>query len=158
MQQLTDHKVTVLLNLLDFQLHEIQRRQDREQQLFQWSTSLLLAIFGVVTALFGTTAQTPFPDTIKLLASIMVLLPISFTIYWIFRLSSQAVQNAATVERIQELLLLFDTTYYGATSPYPGSWQGNFATDLRRRRTPMYYAIILSTMAVCVVLLLWLVL
>lgn len=156
--QLTDTKVTILLNALDFQLHEIQRRQDREQQIFQWSTSLLLTIFGVVTALYSTTSTTPFPALIKVLASLMVSLPILFSTYWIFRLSSQAVNNAATVERIQNLLLLFDTSYYGAESPYPQTWHGSLARNLRKRRTPLYYALILGTMALCVVLAIWVVL
>ncbi len=158
MDQLTDREVTILLNALDFQLSEIQRRQDREQQIFQWSTSVLLAVFGVVTALYGTTATTSFPNTIKFLASLMVILPIVASIYWIFRLSSQAVNNARTVERLQELLFLFHTGYYGAISPYPQSWRGNLAHNLRHRRTPVYYGLILATMMICVVLSVWIVL
>ena len=157
-EQLTDTKITILLNALDFQLHEIQRRQDREQQIFQWSTSLLLAIFGVVAALFSTTTTTPFPFIVKVLASLMVGLPILFSIYWIFRLSHQATNNAATVERIQNILLLFDSSYYGPKSPYPQEWQGKLTRNLRQRRTPLYYALTLGTMTVCVVLSIWLVL
>ena len=45
--QLSDSdKLSVLLQLLEHQISEIKRREGREQQLFEWATSLLLAAFA----------------------------------------------------------------------------------------------------------------
>jgi hypothetical protein len=154
----TDTKVTILLNALDFQLNEIQRRQDREQQIFQWATSLLLAVFGSIIALRSNTAALPSPFVVKTLASVMIVLPILFSVQWIFRLSSQATNNAGAVERLQNLLHLFDPEYYGSQSPYPQVWEGRLKLNLRERKTPVYYAAVMIIMTICVVLTLWLIL
>jgi hypothetical protein len=154
----TDTKVTILLNALDFQLNEIQRRQEKEQQIFQWATSLLLAVFGSIIALRSNTAALPSPFVVKTLASVMIVLPILFSVQWIFRLSSQATNNAGAVERLQNLLHLFDPDYYGPQSPYPQTWEGRLKLNLRERKTPIYYAAVMIIMTICVVLSVWLIL
>jgi hypothetical protein len=106
-------------------------------------------------ALFDITIITVI---IKVLTSVMVALPVIFSMYWIFRLSTQAVNNAAVVERIQNLLLLFHPDYYGPESPYPQAWQGNLTKNLRKRRTPVYYAATMATMTACVLISIWVVL
>lgn len=157
-ESLTSDKITVLLNLLDFQLKEIQRRQDREQQIFQWSTSLLLGVFGAIIALAGNVSAIPTATTIKFLASLMILFPVLFSVFWIFRLSQQATHNAGVVDSIQQLLHLFETGYYGPESPYPQVWQGKLKGNLQQRRTPFYYSVVMITMVLCVVVTIWLVL
>lgn len=152
---LTDTKVSILLNTLDFQLKEIQRRQDREQQIFQWSTSLLLGILGVIIALSDRALSLQFLAMIKLLATIMVVMPIGFSILWILRLSRQAVGNAEVVERVEGLLHLFKNDYYGIQSPYPETWEGKLKHNLKQRRTPLYYSIVLVIMTSCVVIAIW---
>ncbi|HMQ52078.1 MAG TPA: hypothetical protein PKE64_02050 [Anaerolineae bacterium] len=157
-ESLTADKITVLLNLLDFQLKEIQRRQDREQQIFQWSTSLLLGVFGAIIALAGNVSAAPTAMTIKILASLMILFPVLFSVFWIFRLSQQATHNAGVVDSIQQLLHLFETGYYGPESPYPPAWQGKLKGNLQQRKTPIYYSVVMVTMVLCVVVTIWLVL
>ncbi|MCG8351575.1 MAG: hypothetical protein MI924_27730 [Chloroflexales bacterium] len=152
---LTDTKITVLLNTLDFQLNEIQRQQDHEQQIFQWAMSFLLTLFGAIMALFGVTTTTQFPVIIKILASVIVVFPIVFSMYWIFRLSAQAVNNAIAAERIQSFLLLFHPNYYGPEALYPQEWRGNLAKDIRKRRTPLYYAITMVMMTACLEISIW---
>ncbi len=44
-------KASILLNLLDRQTGEMQRKEQAEQKLFEWATSLLLAEFAGVVAL-----------------------------------------------------------------------------------------------------------
>lgn len=157
-ERLSDAQVTILLHTLDFQLKEIQRRQEREQQIFQWASSLLLAVFGAAVTLHGSIATLPALDLIKLLASLMVLLPVLFSAGWILRLSGQAVGNAEVVNRIQTLLSLFDKTYYGAQSPYPSAWQDQLPANLRARRTPLFYVLVLVSMTLCVVTTIWILL
>jgi hypothetical protein len=155
---LTDTKVNILLNALDFQIKEIQRRQDREQVIFQWSTSMLLAIFAAIIALAGHISSTTYPVILKTLASVMVSFPILFSIFWIFRLSEQATNNAGVVEVIEDILYLFEEGYYGPKSPYPKAWEGNLKHNLEKRRTPIYYCLVLITMTICVVISIWLML
>lgn len=65
-------KVTVLLQLLDTQLSAARYKEQREQNLFEWGTNLLLISFGSVVAL--SQRQSPLPNAvlIKFLASILI--------------------------------------------------------------------------------------
>ena len=101
-------KTEILLHSLDSQIKIIEQGEEREQQLFQWSTSLLLASFGAVVALSDRPSTLPFAGTVKLLATALIAVPVGLSITWIFRRSSRSVKNAEVVERIEKRLHLFE--------------------------------------------------
>jgi len=151
-------KVTILLNLLDLQTSEIQRREEIEQKFFEWSTSLLLATFAGVIALSQNDTPLPYSILVKILATVMIGIPVYFSILGIITRSSASKTNAEAVERIQELLHLFDDNYYGSHSPYPHEWVGRLAQSRLKRKSPIHKSVIIVTMACCVVATLWVVL
>jgi hypothetical protein len=153
-------KTEVLLQVLDFNIKEIHRREEEQQKLFEWSTSLLLATFGAIVALSGRATSLAYPIPIKILATALIAVPTSLFIHRIMTRVRGSVGNAKAVERIEETLHLFEDGYYGASSPYPHEWeiQGKLAKDMRKSKTPIYYALILGLMTVCVVTTVWLLL
>lgn len=151
-------KTEVLLRALDNQIKSIERGEEREQQLFQWSTSLLLAAFGAIVALSDRSHALPFPIAVKSLATVLIVVPVFLSIAWIFRRSRRSVRNAEAVERIEKSLRLFEEGYYGVHSPYPRAWEGKLAESRLRRKTPIYYASVMTLMAACVVTVIWLIL
>jgi hypothetical protein len=62
------------------------------------------------------------------------------------------------VERIEALFHLYEKEYYGVTTPYPPAWEKKLAQVRLTRRTPLLYSLILSLMATCVVITIWLIL
>ncbi len=153
-----ESKVTVLLNLLDRQVDEIQRREETEQKLFEWSTSLLLASFAGVVALSQKTTVLPQAVYVKLIATVMVGIPVFLAISRIVTRSSASVPNAEALERIQSLLHLFEDGYYGSHSPYPQSWAGGLASSRLKRKSPLQKSMILALMSICVIATIWLIL
>ena len=151
-------KTEILLKVLDDQIRSIERGEEREQQLFQWSTSLLLAAFGVVVALSDRSQALPFPIVVKSLATVLIVVPVFLSIIWIFRRSRRSVKNAEAIERIEKSLRLFEDGYYGVDSPYPRAWEGRLAESRLRRKTPVYYALVMVIMTTCVVTVIWLIL
>jgi hypothetical protein len=149
-------KVTILLYLLEHQTDQIRRREQRVRQWFEWSTGLLLAAFGAVIALSGRSNPLPHPILIKLLATILITVPTILLTSRILRQSKASVGNAEAIERVQQLLHLFEDGYYGAHSPYPQTWEGTLAKGRLKRRSPYYYAFILVLMVACVVATIWL--
>jgi hypothetical protein len=158
MDLLPGEKLTVLLQLLEHQIGEIERREGREQQLFEWSTGLLVAAFGAVIALSDRDHPLPYPLAVKALAILLILVPTTIFAIRILGYSQRSADNAEAVERIEDLLKLFDPHYYGDRSPYPPEWQGKLAKGRRQRKTPRYYTFILMLMASCVVMTIWLIL
>jgi hypothetical protein len=148
-------KLSVLLQLLDRQTSEIQRREGREQQLFEWTTGLLVAAFGAVIALSDRDHPLPYAPTVKLLAILLIAVPSTIFAVRILGYSKRSVNNAEAIERIEELLQVFEPGYYGAQSPYPPEWKGAFARGRRQRKTPYFYSFILLVMASCVVTTIW---
>ncbi|MEP0873101.1 hypothetical protein NDA01_25260 [Trichocoleus desertorum AS-A10] len=148
-------KVTILLNLLDRQIDEIQRREETEQKLFEWSTSLLLAAFAGVVALSQRSTPVPYAVFVKLLATVMVSIPVFLSILKITSRSAASVSNAEAVERIQSLLHLFEDSYYGSHSPYPKEWAGGLAKGRLKRTSPIYKSAMVASMALCVIATLW---
>lgn len=156
----TDNKVAILLKLLEVQTEELRRKDEVEQLLFQWTTGLLLAVFGGVLALSGKATALPSlsATSIKILASVIVAIPALLSVIWIFRRSRISAENTRAIEHIQELLHLFQDGFYGAHSPYPHHWQGQFTKGRLKRKTPKYYASVIFLMSACVIAAIWLVL
>jgi hypothetical protein len=155
-----DNKVSILLKLLEVQTEELRRKDEVEQLLFQWTTGLLLAVFGGVLALSGKAVALPSLSamSVRILASIIVVIPALISLVWIFRRSRISTENTKAIENIQELLHLFEDGYYGPHSPYPHHWQGQFTKGRLKRKTPKYYASVILLMSACVVAAIWLVL
>lgn len=153
-----DNRISILSTLLEIQMGQMEQKAVVERTLFQWTTSLLLAVFGVIIALADKTATLPSAAAIKILSTLIVSAPAILSVIWIFRRSRISVGNAKAIEEIQDLLGLFDGKMYGAHSPYPMEWKGKLAYGHARRKTPYYYAAVILIMSTCVVLAIWLVL
>jgi len=158
MELSSSDKTAVLLHVLKDQIDAIERRESREQTWFEWATNLLLATFGATVALAGKAASLPYPIVTKVLATALVTIPSGLIVSRILTSRKRQARNAKTVERIQQLLHLFEEGYYGTHSPYPNDWAGNLAKGILRRKTPLYFAAILALMASCVVVAIWLLL
>jgi hypothetical protein len=78
---LNKDKVNILLNLLESQFSELRRSEEREQVVFQWTTSLLLVSFGALIALSDRSIPLQHPLAIKLLASICSLFQLHSLLY-----------------------------------------------------------------------------
>ena len=137
---------------------EMRKKDEVEQSLFQWTTSLLLAIFGVIVALADKTTTLPAADAIKILVTVIVIAPTFLSVVWIFRRARISIKNAVAIEMIQRLLSLFDSDADGKHSPHPKEWQGKLAKGLTTRKTPYYYATVIFIMSACVIFAIWLVL
>ncbi|NJO73671.1 MAG: hypothetical protein HC833_07875 [Leptolyngbyaceae cyanobacterium RM1_406_9] len=148
-------KVAVLLNLQDMQVKEMHRREETEQKLFEWSTSLLLAAFAAIVALSQRTVVLPQATFVKVIATVMVGVPVYLVIVKIKERSGASVGNAEAVERIQSLLHLFDDSYYGTHSPYPQEWAGQLAKGRLKRKSPIQKFVIIGLMAFCVISTIW---
>ena len=103
-----ENKTAVLLNRLDFHIHEIQRREEKETQLFEWSTALLLAVFAVTLALADPTKQLPNPQLTKLVAIFLVTVPTVIFVWRVLGERKSMARQAEIVQRIEEELHLFD--------------------------------------------------
>jgi hypothetical protein len=148
-------KVAVLLNLQDMQVKEMHRREETEQKLFEWSTSLLLTALAAIVALSQRSAALPQATFVKVIATVMVGVPVYLTAVKIKEQSGASVGNAEAVERIQNLLHLFDDAYYGDHSPYPQEWAGKLAKGRLNRKSPIQKSVIIVLMAVCVISAIW---
>jgi len=151
-------KTTILIHLLDYQAREIQRREAREQQLFEWTVGLLLAAFGAIVALSDRDSPLLYPISVKMLASVLIGFPTVIFATRIRRYSQRSVGNAEAIDRIERVLHLFDEGYYGADTPYPKEWAGTFSNKRKERNTQNYYSAIMLLMAVCVIATVWLIL
>jgi len=157
MELTPDVKAAVLLQMLQFHIDEVHRRQDAEKTWFEWISALLLATFGVVIALAGNTTVRQ-PLIIKILATVMISVPTFIAGYRILKIAQSTQGNARMVERIQEILHLFDPGYYDVEALQPELWRGRLAQNMLKRKTPKYYVGIISLMALCVIFAVWLVL
>ncbi len=155
---LNKDKVNILLNLLESQFSELRRSEEREQVVFQWTTSLLLVSFGALIALSDRSIPLQHPLAIKLLASIMLTFPATFSVVWMIWRVKRSSRNADAVDRIRESLHLYEDGYYGGLlSVYPHYWKNAFAKYIVKRLETKYYIAIVILMTICVVGSLWIV-
>jgi hypothetical protein len=152
-------KVAVLLDRLEFHTSEIHRREEKESRLFEWSTTLLLAIFAVIISLSDRADPLPYQTTVKAIASFIILIP---NVVFILRIRGERrsmYKQAKVIELIETELHLFDENYYVANQAlYPLTWKNNLADSMLKRKTPVYYIFILLFLLSVVVITLWLVL
>ena len=158
--ELSDNdKLTLLLNRLDFHTTEIQRREEKETKLFEWSTTLLLTVFAVIIALSDRSSPLQYQVLIKVIASLLIITP---TIIFISRILGERKSmhwQAQVIERIESKFHLFEESYYvEGVALYPTKWKGNLAESMLKRKTPIYYALVLILLAVGVTTTLWLIL
>jgi len=149
-------KVTVLLHLFDQQTRSIDDRVTIEKRWFEWSTNLLLAAFAAIVALSGINKPLPNSQSIKVIASLLVMIPAILSILRIHNTNKGMMINAFALERIEELLHLFESGVYGEQSPFPTDWKGTLASGFPKRKTPVYYSAIIIAMTLCVVFTIWL--
>jgi hypothetical protein len=154
----TSDKVTILLSIFEASNQTIQRREDREQKMFEWSTSLLLAAFAAMVALAGRAAPLPFPYAVKGIATVLITIPTGLFIYRINSSARGFLGSAHAIDRIGEALRLVEKGYYTEDSIYPERWSGHLSKRVLRRKTPKYYTAILVLMLLCVVASVWLLL
>ena len=154
-----EHKLAVLLNRLDFHAHELQRSEEKETQLFEWSTALLLAVFAATLVLADPTKQQPNPQLTKLAAIFLVTVPTAIFVWRVLGERKTMVRQAEVIQRIEERLHLFDENYFfSGPSLYPDRWRGNFARSRRERKTPLYYSAVMIFMLIVVITTIWIVL
>jgi hypothetical protein len=151
-------KASILLQLLDHQLKEIERREGREQKIFEWSTGLLLAAFAATVALSNRGHPLEYSYFVKAVATILVATPCLIFSYRFKRYSDLSVENAKAVERIEQCLGVYKGASYGGLSPYPPEWEGVFAENRKKRHTPYVYLAVLILMELCVIATIWLIL
>lgn len=154
----TSDKTGILLKAFEFNVDEINRKQGEQQKLFEWSTGLLLAAFAAVVALSSISIPSPYSIPVKILATTLIAVPSSIFIYRIPTRRKDIVTNAIAIESIEESLRLYEDGYYGINSPFPKEWKGSFPEIIRRDKTPVYFAFIISIMTLCVVTAIWLLL
>ena len=147
----TSDKTTILIHLLDFQAKEIQRREAREQKLFEWTVSVLLAAFGAVVALSNRELPLPHPFWVKLFASCLIGIPTFIFCLRILKYSKKTIENAQAIDKIEGILHLYDEKTYGGVTPYPESWANGLSASRKRRKTQFFYSLIMAIMAVCVI-------
>lgn len=153
-----EEKVTVLLQTLDFHINEIHRREESEKTWFEWASTLLLATFGAIIALAGSSKPLQQPILIKLLATVLILIPSLISISRILDVAKSSSRNAEIVEHIEDLLHLFDSGFYDEKSIYPNRWHGKLAQNMLKRKTPKYFVGIIGLMTFCVIAAVWLIL
>lgn len=159
MERLEGHRTEILLHLYERQNNEIERRERREQKLFEWMTGLLLAAFAAIIALSDRKeAALPHAEWIKILTTIMIAAPVYILGKRLRRYSEATVENAEAVDRIEELLRVFEPNYFGPVTPYPPEWEKKRVEQRQSRTTPASYLIILFLMTACVIASVWLLL
>jgi hypothetical protein len=86
-------KTQVLLKAWEMQDDGLRRAAEREQRIFQWSTSLLIATFGAVVTLSSSVDQIQFPNPVvtKILITTVIVVPVTASIIWILRRAQRAV-------------------------------------------------------------------
>lgn len=151
-------KITVLLYALDFNFTEIKRKEDEQQNLFEWSTGLLLASFAAIIALSETSSALANAILIKILATSLILFPTILIIYRIVKRTKDSIENAESVEVIEELLHIFDDGVYGDRTPFPQEWRGSLTKLIKNDQLPKNYSIIIAFMASCVIVAIWMLL
>lgn len=158
-ENLDNEKISVLLNLLDYQTGELQHKDEQGQKWFEWTTSLLLAAFGAIVALSNRSTPIPQPIVVKSLATVLVSLPTFLFISRILSRPRGAATNAKTIVRIQKLLFVFDEKCYGEHSPYPKEWSNDYLEKLvHKHRTSTTQILVLLLLVSCVITAIWIIL
>ena len=83
-------KTEILLKAFDFNFAEINRKQNQQQKLFEWSTNLLLAAFAAIVALSGVEIPAVYSIPLKVLATAMIAIP---SIAFVYRIPSRRKDN-----------------------------------------------------------------
>jgi hypothetical protein len=154
-----EEKLTVLLNRLGNASEQVDQRRHNEDKVFEWATTTLLAVFGVVLALAGSGNSYSNIIAVKIIASFLVTIP---TVIFIQRVLSERKSiygHGVVIDRIQKELHLFKKGYYIKDEYlFPEKWRGELAEALLRRKTPYVYAVILGVLLIGVVTAIWVVL
>ena len=149
-------KLTILLNILNYHLTEIHRREEKETKLFEWSTALLIAVFAVVIALAPSSNLIGRPYLVKVIASLLAVLPTVIFAYCVLSERKSMSRQAQVVEKIQEKLNVFDEgVYVDNDALYPARWRNVFAANMLKRKTPLYYAATMLFMLFFVISSIW---
>ncbi|NPV75541.1 MAG: hypothetical protein HPY59_04115 [Anaerolineae bacterium] len=152
-------KIAFLLNRLDFHTHEIHRREEKEAKLFEWSTTFLMTVFAVIIALSGRSNPLPYRILIKVIASLLIIVP---NVIFILRIATErrsVYRQAQVIELIESRFHLFEEGYYVENAAlYPEKWKGNLARNMYKRKTPVYYMFVLAFLLAAVTATLWLIL
>ena len=157
-------KIQALLKLWEVHDAGLTRTVDREDLLFRWSTSVLLAGMAVIVVLTATCAPSAGVNgsllgvPAKVLVTVSVVAPMLATLIWTFRRSRQSVRHAVILERVEGLLHLFDDGYYGDQSALPKDWENTYSASFRRRKTPLHHGFVLGTMTASLIAAVWIVL
>ena len=126
--------------------------------MFDWCTNLLLLSFAAIVAISGQVNNTPFALYVKIITTILILVPVSIFVLQIISYKSLIRRNTQMIEKIEDIFRVYENDYYTKGSLYPRHWQGKLTIAILRRKAPLYYSGILVIMTICVLFAVWLLL
>lgn len=113
-EPLSKDKIDLLLYMENAQRQEIRQRDARQQEIFKWTNSILIAIMGalLVTKQSEALIWGAYGLTGKLMASLIIIYLTYFSIRWQIRNRKYDSENGAVIQRIDYLLHFYDKDYF----------------------------------------------
>lgn len=132
-EELTKEKIDLLLYMDGVQRQEIRYRDERQHNIFTWSSSILIAVMGALIAtkqseviIWGTYGLTG-----KIMASIIIAFLVFFSVQWQIRNRKYIADNGAVIQKIDYLLHYYDKGYFdpqNKESLFPEKWFQQYPT------------------------------
>jgi ABC-type transport system involved in Fe-S cluster assembly fused permease/ATPase subunit len=115
------------------QRQEIRYRDERQHNIFTWSSSILIAVMGALIA----TKQSEviiwgaYGLTGKIMASLIIAFLVFFSVQWQIRNRKYIADNDAVIQKIDYLLHYYDKGYFdpqNTESLFPEKWFQQYPT------------------------------
>jgi hypothetical protein len=131
--QMTKEEIDLLIYMETTQRQEIRYREERQYNIFKWSSSILLALMGalLVTKPSESLIWVHYGLTGKIMASIIVILLVVFSVQWQIRNRRFYAENGAVIQRIDYLLHYYEKGYFdpaGKVAILPENWLRDYPT------------------------------
>jgi hypothetical protein len=139
MSELTDHQIEILKIAHDTQREEWTYRRDERYRLFSWSSSLFLAITGVLAA-----SDLKLEPIHKWVFGVAVTVLGAFILIRQGRINFQAMYTLQVLAEIDERLGFF-TRDDGNDSIYPQSWKPSVQRVTWRTKTGLIFQNIVTS-------------
>ena len=124
----TKDKIDLLKHMELIQRQEARVYDERQYNIFKWSSSILLAVMGALLIIEPSESVVwgSYGLTGKVIASLVILLFVGFSIQWQIRNRKQYAENGAVVQRIDELLHFYEKGFFdpdGEVAIFPERWK-----------------------------------
>lgn len=131
-----DAKIQILLSIRTEQYEELNFRRNREYSIFQWTSTLLLAICAI---LLGINDTEPLDFLRKFHLKIFAIFLVGFigffSVFWQNRERNFGAKNCRVIASINEALSLFEVgVYFKDQTVLPPNWKDWGRKDLRYYR------------------------